>query len=96
MSIDPTISINFLASLTEKFSGAEIVALCQEAALMALGKNSKMVNQIFLFLFPALNLNIFLCVKIVLEDIENCLNNFKPSFNNDLLSYYENFNKRLV
>jgi len=36
MAVDPTLSIDELASLTDGCSGAELMAVCQDAALMAM------------------------------------------------------------
>ncbi|KAI0051505.1 AAA family ATPase [Auriscalpium vulgare] len=39
MSVDPSIDLEAIATLTDGCSGAEISALCQEAAMLAMGKD---------------------------------------------------------
>lgn len=78
MPVSPDVSIDFIAKKTDGMSGAEIVALCQESALMALHSSKE-------------NAQVDKSMTISLGCFESALRRIKPRISKELLQYYQRF-----
>lgn len=81
MPLDNNINLNELAKTLHGYVGADISALCKEAALFSIRRNSKNMEQ------KQLNIE---KLKVSLEDFKRAKNKIKPSAGREVLSYKSN------
>ncbi|GEM_PF-5459109 len=76
--LDPDVDIEKLAAMTERFSGADIVAVCREAALLAARESLLRKRH----------------VPVRMGDFVSIIERVKPSVTLDMLREYERFRER--
>lgn len=93
MTCDKDVDIDELAHKTEGCSGAEAVALCQEAALFAMEEDVHIdsVNSTCCFI---LFLGLFIVLQIKRRHFLKALGSFKRRITPEMLQFYADFQSR--
>lgn len=88
MPIDESVTLPELAKMTEKYTGAELVMICREAALAAMGKT---LFRSFV-LFVILDRDLF-SAKVSIKDFEATIQKIAPRIKPQDIEFYEKFAK---
>ena len=76
MPLTDDVDLGKIAEMTEYYSGADLQALCREAALNALRRDKN-------------------AEYVTMEDFLAALRKVKPSLNEEIIDWYENYSRKM-